>query len=400
MSLISVDEALARCMADVTALPSETVALVDSDNRVLAQPLQATRTQPPFDAAAMDGYAVRAGDAAHGATLNVIGQSAAGHAYSGVVGRGQAVRIFTGAPMPEGADAIVIQENVTRDDAQIVLTEGSGETRHIRMRGVDFFEGDALLAAGTRLGPRAVTLAAAMGHDVLPVTRRPRVAVIATGDELVLPGTPPNPDQIVCSNPFGIMAMLIRAGAETSFIGIAEDTEPALHAHLDRAADADLVITIGGASVGDHDLVAPTLRSRGVAFDFWKIAMRPGKPLMFGRKGPQRFLGLPGNPVSSLICARVFAYPLIHGLLGLAWTGNQQTRAILTDRLEANGPRRHYMRAISKRSENGDLSVAPVSSQDSSLLATLNRADALIVREAHAPVAEIAEPVTVLLLDF
>ncbi len=412
MSLMSVDDALALCLSGVEPMAGETVPLTAADRRVLAQDLAATRTQPPFDVSAMDGFAVRQSDAVVGARLKLIGQSAAGHGFRGTLGAGQAIRIFTGAPVPDGADAILLQENAKYTDTDVDVIEGGGEARHIRRAGIDFAHGQVLLPQDTVLGPRALTLAAAMGHAALPVRRRPKVALIATGDELVMPGETIGPDQIVCSNPFGIAAMLERAGAQADFIGIARDTESDLTAHLDRAREADLVITIGGASVGDHDLVGPVLRDRGAELAFWKIAMRPGKPLMFARHGAQRILGLPGNPVSSLICARVFAVPLIHALLGRPQHDARPLPGKLAAPLEANGPRRHYMRAISQAPvpvpvpapvpTPGDetLTLMPVASQDSSLLATLNTADSLIVREPHAPAAQTGAGIVYLKLDF
>ena len=255
------------------------------------------------------------------ATLALIGEAAAGHPFAGAVARGQAVRIFTGAPMPEGADAVVIQENATqdkagRDGAKVTVREGTPERGNVRLTGFDFRVGEVLLGPGRRLGPREVSLAAAMGHGTVPVRRRPRVAVISTGDELLPPGSRPGPGQIISSNHLGIVALADAAGAEASFIGIARDTRASLDEHFARADGADVIVTIGGASVGDHDLVGPVLQARGMALAFWKIAMRPGKPLMFGRLGPSRVLGLPGNPVSSLVCTRVFLIPLLRALLG------------------------------------------------------------------------------------
>ena len=305
MALLPVADALARLLADAVSLPSEQVDLLAASGRVLAAPLSAEHTAPPFDASAMDGYAVRAEDVAIlPAKLRLIGEAAAGRGFSGVVTSGAAVRIFTGAPIPNGADAIVIQENCRRDGDTVIVHEGSPERTHVRRVGGDFSSGDHLLNAGTRLGARQITLAAAMGHATVPVHRRPKVAILASGDELVLPGIIPGPDQIVCSNPYGVAALVRAAGGEPQFLGIAADTRASLNLHIDRAADADVLITIGGASVGDHDLIAPVLEQRGMQLDFWKIAMRPGKPLLYGTLGTQHVIGLPGNPVSSLICAR------------------------------------------------------------------------------------------------
>lgn len=401
MALLSVDEALQRILDGVTATESESIAIEQAHGRVLAQPLQALVTQPPFNSSAMDGYAVRIADVAHlPATLAVIGEAAAGHPFSGTVDKGQAVRIFTGAPVPEGADAIVIQENAERDGANVVVREGSVEMEHIRTKGFDFREGATLLAAGRRLGPREVSLAASMGHGQVTVRRRPTVAILSTGDELVPPGSRLGPGQITASNHLGIAALAEAAGATPQQLGIARDTRADLDAHFARAQDADIIVTSGGASVGDHDLVAPVLRARGMTLAFWKIAMRPGKPLMFGRLGHSRILGLPGNPVSSLICTRLFLRPLIQALLGRPDQDDSPTQARLSLPLEANGPRQHYMRAISKPGPDGYPLVAPVRSQDSSLLAPLAEADCLLVRPPRAPAAPAGSLVSILPLGF
>ena len=401
MALLPVEDALARLLADAAPLPAEPADLMAAHGRVLAAPLMAALTQPPFDASAMDGYAVRAADVASlPARLAVIGESAAGRGFTGRLTAGQAVRIFTGAPVPAGADAVVIQENCDRNGTIVSVREGSPDQSHIRKRGGDFAEGASLLAAGVKLGARQITLAAAMGHATLPVHRRPVVAILASGDELVLPGTLPGPDQIVCSNPFGVAALIRAAGGTPRFLGIAADTRVALDAHIDRAADADLLVTIGGASVGDHDLIAPVLAARGLKLDFWKIAMRPGKPMLYGRLGAMGVVGLPGNPVSALICTRVFLVPLIETLTGLGRKPSQFTHAIAGAPLEANGPRAHYMRATLERTASGALSASPVRSQDSSLLSPLAAADCLIVRPVGAAAVKAGEPIQVLQLDF
>lgn len=393
---LSVDEALARIVAGVEPLPPERVAIGAALGRALAAPLAAGHTQPPFNASAMDGYAVRTADVAKvPARLTVIGESAAGRGFHGKVGPGEAVRIFTGAPVPDGADAIVIQENTTRDGDTVKVGQGELDPGYIRKRGFDFAQGQTLLEPPRMLNAREIMLAASMGHAELSVHRRPRVALIATGDELVLPGAPPGPDQIVCSNPFGIAAMVTGAGGIPDFTGIVPDKRAALHARLDAVRDADIVVTIGGASVGDHDLVAPVLAERGMKLDFWKIAMRPGKPLMFGTLGGQRVMGLPGNPVSSMICTRVFLIPLIRRMLGLADRDFAHRMATLTVDMPSNGPRQHYARAILEGA-----SVRPVSSQDSSLIAALARSNALIVQAPHAPKTAAGTSVEVLELDF
>jgi molybdopterin molybdotransferase len=401
MALLSVEEALQRILDGVTPTASESIAIEQAHGRVLAQPLQALVTQPPFNSSAMDGYAVRAADVTRlPSTLTVIGEAAAGHPFLGTVSESQAVRIFTGAPVPEGADAIVIQENTERDGASVVVREGSVEMEHIRTKGFDFRKGATLLAAGRRLGPREVSLAASMGHGQVTVRRRPKVAILSTGDELVPPGSRLGPGQITASNHLGIAALAEAAGAAPQQLGIARDTHADLDAHFARAQDADIIVTSGGASVGDHDLVAPVLQARGMTLAFWKIAMRPGKPLMFGRLGHSRILGLPGNPVSSLICARLFMLPLISALLGRAAQDDTPVQARLSVPLEANGPRQHYMRAISKPGPDGHLLVAPVRSQDSSLLAPLAEADCLLIRLPRAPAAPAGSLVSILPLGF
>lgn len=398
---LSVADARAAILRHTSALPTEQVTLWEADRRTLAEPLTAKRTQPPFAVSAMDGFAVRAGDVASlPAHLELIGEAAAGHGFEGTVGPGQAVRIFTGAPVPGGADAIVIQENTRHDRCSVTVTEGTPEAGHIRPAGFDFSEGDTLMSAPRVLNSRDVTLAAAMGHASLPVVIRPRVALIATGDELVLPGEPVGPDQIVCSNPFGIAAIASSAGAVPEFVGIAPDNRAALTAKIEAAAGADILVAIGGASVGDHDLVGPVLEDLGLSLDFWRIGMRPGKPLMYGRLGNAHVLGVPGNPVSSMICARLFLVPLIRTLLGQSGAADLPIDAIAGADMTANGPREHYMRATSKISSDGARRVTPVRSQDSSLLSPLAEADCLIVRPPGDSAKKMGEPVKVLPLDF
>lgn len=397
---LSVDEALGRILDGAVVLGTERVPIEASLARVLAEPLAARYTQPPFDASAMDGYAVRLADLrGYPARLRVVGESAAGRGYKGSVGPGEAARIFTGAPVPAGADAIVIQENATREGDLVVVGEGEIDPGYIRRQGFDFSAGQVLLTPGRRLNAREVTLAAAMGHGEVPVRRRPLVAILATGDELVLPGVTPQEDQIVCSNPYGLAAMVEQTGGSARRLGIAADTRDSLQGKLAEAADADIILTIGGASVGDHDLVGPVLREMGMALDFWKIAMRPGKPLMFGRLGPQRVLGLPGNPVSSMICGRIFLLPLLRHLLGLEDQDFARATARLASDMPANGPRQHYARAIIER-EAGGLLARPVRSQDSSLLAPLAEAGGLIVQPPNSPPWPAGTSVEVLLMDF
>jgi molybdopterin molybdotransferase len=399
---LTVEDALRRILENVAHTPSELVAIEAARGRILAEPLRALITQPPFDASAMDGYAVRASDVARlPAALQVVGDAAAGHPFTGTPGPGQAVRIFTGAPVPAGADAIIIQENVERTGTAITVREGMPDLGHIRRRGFDFKEGDLLLAPGRRFGPREIALAAAMGYGRIAARRQPRVAILSTGDELVPPGSPLGPGQIISSNHLGVAALAEMAGARAELLGIARDTRQSLAAHVARAGEADILVTIGGASVGDHDLVASVLEAQGMTLSFWKIAMRPGKPLMFGRLRHTRVLGLPGNPVSSLVCARVFLVPLIHALLGEPAEDEQRlSHARTAVALEPNGPRQHYMRATSVRAADGVPLVTPVRSQDSSLLAPLAAADCLLVRAIGAPAASAGSMVPILPLDF
>jgi molybdopterin molybdotransferase len=398
---LSVEEALQRIIADVTPTPAELVPIAQAAGRILSEPLTARLTQPPFDASAMDGYAVRSADVEKlPVRLKVIGQAAAGHPFEGHVGPGEAVRIFTGAPLPVGADAIVIQENTVALDGSVEVREGRPDPDHIRRRGFDFQQSDLLLNPGRRLGPREVTLAAAAGYGEVPVRRKPVVAILATGDELVSPGTLPGPGQIVSSNPLGVAALLTQAGADARLLGIARDNRESLIQHVEAARDADVLVTIGGASVGDHDLVGPVLQSLGMELSFWKIDMRPGKPLLYGRLGPQRVIGLPGNPVSALICTRVFLVPLVRRLLGLPDEEAAAVRAVLAEPVEANGPRQHYMRATLQREPDGRQLVRLARSQDSSLLAPLAASNVLLVRPPHAPALPAGAEVEVLLLDF
>lgn len=399
--LLSVTQARDAILAHAAASAVEHVALWNADRRVLASPLAATRTQPPFDVSAMDGFAVRQNDIGTlPSTLKLIGEAAAGHGFDRPVNAGEAVRIFTGAPVPKNTDAIVIQENTSFNDTSVTIVDGVPEPGHIRPRGFDFTEGQELITTPRRLNARDITLAAAMGHAELPVRVRPRVALLATGDELVLPGEKTGPDQIVCSNPFGIASIVRQAGGEPVFVGIAKDDRANLKSKLSQTADCDVTVAIGGASVGDHDLVGPVLQELGMRLDFWRIAMRPGKPLMYGRLDARHVLGLPGNPVSSMICARIFLVPLIHALLGLPAMSDVTQSGIAGSAMTANGPREHYMRATLGKADAGELIATPVRSQDSSLLSPLAEADALIVRPPNDPAKEAGDRIQVLPMDF
>ncbi|TFV46895.1 molybdopterin molybdotransferase MoeA [Bradyrhizobium niftali] len=401
MALMPVSDALAAVLAGVKPLPEEMIPLDEAYHHVLARDVAARRTQPPEAMSAMDGYAVRAADAAKvDAQLTVIGEVAAGRPFAGVVGAGEAVRIFTGGVVPAGADAVVIQEDTVAEGKRITIKEAAIAGRHIRPAGVDFREGDVLLRMGTRLTERDLALAAGMNHPHLPVRRRPKVAILATGDELVMPGTTPGPGQIVYSNGYALHALARQEGADTIDLGIAADTLEATTAGIRRAREsgADILITTGGASVGDHDLVQQALRDEGIAMAFWKIAMRPGKPMMHGRLGAMGVIGLPGNPVSSYVCAFLFMVPLIRALSGRAVIHHHRERAVLGRDVGANDQREDYLRARLERRDDGTLVALPVSHQDSSLLANLAAAQALLVRAPFAPKAEAGTPCEVLRL--
>ncbi len=409
MTLLAVEEALRRILngAGPSGKP-ETIALAQANGRYLAEDLSATRTQPPWSTSAMDGYALRAADiAAIPADLRLVGQSAAGHRFDGILGPGQAVRIFTGAPLPEGADTVVIQENTERPtstDVRILKPPAPGG--NIRHEGLDFRKGDTLMKAGWRLDPGRLALAAAMNHDRLAVHRRPRVALLATGDELVLPGCRPGPDQIIASNTYAIAALLEDAGAEVIDLGIVPDRETAIIEAIHRAESqaVDILVTLGGASVGDHDLVQKAFATRGMTLGFWKIALRPGKPLMFATLGPMRVLGLPGNPVSSLVCSHVFLLPLVAALSGMPrqdlqnWAQDHEFDAKSGADLPENDQRQDYIRASLSRDRTGSLLATPFALQDSSMVSVFAGADALIVRKPHAPPLKTGESCRVLFL--
>ncbi|MBI1416714.1 MAG: molybdopterin molybdenumtransferase MoeA [Limimaricola sp.] len=387
--MISVEEALARLFALVPAPQSETVPLAEAGGRVLLHPQAARLTQPPFDASAMDGYAVIAAEVRPGATLQVVGEAAAGRAFDGRVAAGQAVRIFTGAPVPPGATRIVLQEDVTREGDVITLGEVGGGP-HIRPAGGDFAAGD-LLQAPRRLGPADIALLAAMNIPAVPVARRPSVAIISTGNELVAPGETPGPDQIIASNALGLAAMVAREGALPRLLPIARDDAASLGVVLDLAAGADLVLTIGGASVGDHDIVAQVAQSRGIDLAFHKVAMRPGKPLMAGRMDGAMMVGLPGNPVSALVCGEVFVMPVLRAMQGLPAGPAARKPARLGGHLDANGGRTHFLRART----DGD-TVTPFARQDSALLSVLSAANCLVMRPPHDPARAIGDLVEIL----
>ena len=402
MTLLPVEDALARLLAAARPIvATEEIALHDANGRVLAADLTARLTQPPFDASAMDGYALRAGDAAEvGSVLAVIGESAAGHGFSGKVSPGETVRIFTGAPVPDGADTVLLQEDAEKlDDGRIRTSFAVAKGRHIRPRGQDFAEGDVALAAGIQLDFSHLTLAAAMNHARLPVFRRPKIAILATGDELVPPGSAPGPSQIIGSNTFGIAALARDNGAEILDLGIVPDNRDLLLKAVERAREcrADVLVTLGGASVGDHDLVQSTLVSAGMKLDFWRIAMRPGKPLMVGRLDEMQVLGLPGNPISSLVCGLLFLEPLLCHL-GQRQPRQRMAMARSHSALSANDKRQDYVRAR-LLDDGGDMPVVEsFGKQDSSMMRIFAQSDCLIVRPPQAPAVEAGDTVPVLLL--
>jgi molybdopterin molybdotransferase len=403
VALMPVVDALAAILAGAEPLPEEMVALDAAYHRVLARDVAALRTQPPQAMSAMDGYAVRAAEGSRmAARFKVIGEVAAGRPFENKVGAGEAVRIFTGGVIPDGADAVIIQEDTVTEGGGITITETAIAGRHIRPAGVDFREGDVLLASGARLTDRDLSLAAGMNYPELPVRRRPKVAVLATGDELVMPGSPPGPGQIVYSNGYALRALARAEGAETIDLGIAADTVEATTEGIRRARDtgADILITIGGASVGDHDLVKRSLEAEGTTMAFWRIAMRPGKPMMHGRLGPMRVIGLPGNPVSSYVCGFLFLVPLIRALSGRSIVHHVATTALLGRDVSANDQREDYLRAGLEVRADGALIATTVNHQDSSLLGNLAAARALVIRPPFAPAAAAGSPCNILrLLD-
>ncbi len=398
--LISVEDAVTLVLKGTHALPAEIVALHDAAWRALAADVAALRTQPPFNAAAMDGYALCDEDVLQGTELTVVGESAAGRAFSGAVSRGQAVRIFTGAPVPNGAGSIVMQEDVSVMSPGIVRIDGMVQAgRHVRPRGLDFNEGETLLSKGTVLDAANLSLAAAAGNPELPVVRRPLVAILATGDELVSPGVAPGPDQIVASNGFGVAALARRAGARVVDLGIVPDNRSLMREAVSKALESgvDILVTLGGASVGDHDLIKPVLADLGVPLGFWQIAMRPGKPLLHGRFGAAHILGLPGNPVSSLVCAHLFLLPLVARLSGKTSSSKVKT-AILGTPMKANDRRQDYVRARIQHSGDGRMIATPFDIQDSSMLSVLAASDCLIIRAPDAPAAAIGDETRVMML--
>ncbi|MBI1212223.1 MAG: molybdopterin molybdenumtransferase MoeA [Alphaproteobacteria bacterium] len=398
--MLSVAEASKKVVANLKPLASEQIPLVSALGCILASNVKAKRTQPPLDVSAMDGYAVRSNDVAKlPAKLKIVGSIAAGQVFAGSVRSGEAARIFTGAPIPRGADTVVIQENTKSDGTTVEVVDGQAPAgKHIRRAGLDFREGDILLRTGHRLTGRDIALAAAMNHTRLDVRRRPRVAILATGDELVPPGTIPGPGQIVGSSAAGLSADVIAWGGTVRDLGIAHDEVTDIRFKSEAAQTANLFVTLGGASVGDHDLIQKALAD-DLDVAFWKIAMRPGKPLIFGRYKSVPFLGLPGNPVSAMVCAHIFLKPMIYALQGYDGPAHETRQARLTRALPANDERQDYVRAVFRSTPEGQGDVEPFPVQDSSMMRTMSAANCLIVRPPGDPARAQGATVNVMLLD-
>lgn len=392
--MISVEEALSHILDLFEPVGTEQVPISKALGRVLAEDVIATHDQPPFASSAMDGYAVRAEDAEIGARLDVIGKSAAGSGFEGTVGAGEAVRIFTGAPVPVGATKIVLQENVTREQRQIEITDGPNESSFIRPAGGDFKTGTRL-SAPRRLGPSDIGLIAAMNVAKVTVRRKPTFALLATGDELMPPGGELGPDQIASSNNYALKALIEQFGGAARLLPIARDDEDSLRTILGLCEDADVIVTLGGASVGDHDLVRQVAEESGLETSFYKVAMRPGKPLMAGRYNATPMVGLPGNPVSALVCGHVFLRPALNAMLGLEKAPLTRETAVLAENLGPNGPRSHYMRAKLDWADKS-LTVKAFDRQDSSLMSVLAQADALLVRPSDDPARRAGETVQII----
>jgi molybdopterin molybdotransferase len=398
VALISVAEALERVLAHASPLPPDEVALADADGGVLAANLKALRTQPPADVSAMDGYAVRSADVASApARLKVIGEVAAGRPFSATVGAGEAARIFTGGFLPSGADTVVVQERTRRDGDSVEVQQPSTKGRNVRVKGLDFQKGDVLFAKGQRLTARDLALAAAMNHPLLPIHRRPRIALFATGDELAPPGREPGPGQIIYSNGYSLAALARAEGAEVTDLGVVHDTLQATVTAIDDARElpADILVTTGGASVGDYDFVQKAFAEEGMDLSFWKVAMRPGRPLMHGRLGDMQVLGLPGNPVSSYVCAFLFLVPLIRRMSGRTDLVHPTETAVLGIDLPENDERADYLRAKLEDGPNGAVAT-PFAVQDSSMMAPLAKADCLVIREPHAAAAKAGSRCTII----
>jgi molybdopterin molybdotransferase len=397
--MISVEEARQRILDALSPTPAEVVALADAWNRVTAEAVRARLTQPPADVSAMDGYALRAADGGLGARVRVIGAAPAGHPFDGQVGAGETVRLFTGSVIPAGADAILLQEDATRDGDLVQVNEAVTAGRHIRRAGQDFAKGDLVIPPGRRITARDVGLAAAANYPWLTVHRRPRIAILATGDEIAMPGEPIPSGGIVSSNSHALAALVRALGGEPMVLPVAPDDSSAISAVADSLAGMDMLVTTGGASVGDHDLIISSLQARGMTLDFWQIAMRPGKPLLFGQLGATPVLGLPGNPVSAMVCAILFLLPALSRLSGLPATAPPTSTAVLGSAVKGNDKRADHLRASISTDETGRLVVLPFAVQDSAMLRRLALADALILRPPFAPPLEEGAEVSIIRLD-
>jgi molybdopterin molybdotransferase len=397
--MISVEEARSRILQALQPLAPEIVALSDAWRRVLAAPVTARLTQPPADVSAMDGYALRAADAEPGATLHQIGEAPAGHPFAGTLGAGETVRIFTGSIIPAGADAILLQEDASAAGPAITVNQAVPPGRHIRRRGEDFAEGNIVLHAGARLTARQIGLAAAANHPWLTVHRRPQIAILATGDEIAMPGDSIPPGGIISSNSHLVAALVRAAGGVPTLLPVARDHPDAIAEAAAQATGADLLVTIGGASVGTYDVVQAGLQRHGFALDFWKIAMRPGKPMISGHIGALPVLGLPGNPVSAAICAVLFLLPALHRLQGLPAGAPPTIQALAGAPLRANDHRADHLRATLSRDSAGRLVATPFPKQDSAMLSLLSQAECLILRAPHAAPVEPGAPLEIILLN-
>ena len=403
MALMPVADALAQVLKDAAPLPAEDVPLAAATGRVLTTDIAAKITQPPADLSAMDGYAVRGEDVLRApVTLKLIGEVAAGRPLNKQVGPGEAARIFTGGVLPAGSDTVVIQENTTKQDGAVLINSATPRGKNVRLRGLDFKEGEVLLPQGRRLTARDLMLAAAMNHATLPVPRVPKVAILGTGDELRNAGSALGPGEVVYSNGFALSALARQEGAAVINLGIAPDRVDAIAAAVRRARElsADILVTAGGASVGDHDLVQQSLAAEGLALSFWKVALRTGRPVMHGRLGGMHVLGVPGNPVSSYVCALLFLVPLIRRMSGRQDLSAVSEQAALGVDMPANDERMDFLRATLATGKDGVPVVTPVPVQDSSMMAALAKADCLLIRDAHAPAAKAGERVAIIKLRF
>ena len=395
--MLTVRDAHGRVIAAFETLPAETVSVADAAGRVLATPPRARLAQPPADLSAMDGYAVRTADVPSAPVdLRLVGQAPAGGSYDGVLQPGETVRIFTGGPLPAGADSIVIQEDTKAEGPRITILEAPRPGRHVRKAGLDFAAGDTPFPANRVLTARDVALAAAMNLPWLSVRRRPRVAILSTGDELVMPGEPVGRNQIVSSSGLAVAALVRAWGGEPTLFDIARDDAALIRERISAGTQQDLLVTLGGASVGDHDLVQDALKALGFTMDFWRIAMRPGKPLMFAARDRARVLGLPGNPVSTMVCALLFVKPALDRMLGLPGDLPATVPARLAVDVKQNDTREDYVRAVLQRAADGTLSVEPHPVQDSSMLSVLAASEALMVRPAHDPARKAGDTVAVI----